>query len=253
MDDVWFNYDCSSVLRDVNFTLMRGECVALVGRNGAGKTTLVKHLNGLLKASQGSVKVLGRDTCKTTVAAMARQVGFVWQNPNDQLFQATVRDEVLTGPKVLRVYDPDWCDALFERFALGPLLDRSPFRLSEGQKKRVAFAAALAVQPELVVLDEPAAGQDELFRQELGVLINELRAKGKAILLVTHDLEFAAEHASRWIALADGKIVADGPPEMVMANAQAMGKAGLQPTQEFQLIEKIKKWSEEGCIERLNP
>jgi energy-coupling factor transport system ATP-binding protein len=171
---------------------------------------------------------------------MARHIGFAWQNANDQLFQPTVRDEVLTGPRALRTYDPIWCNALFERFELGPLLNRSPFRLSEGQKKRVSFAAALAVQPELVVLDEPTAGQDEPFRRELGTLIRELRAEGRTVVLVTHDLDFAAEHGSRWIALAHGQIVAEGPPEALMADAGAMARAGLRPTQRFQLIQALR-------------
>ncbi|HSB03715.1 MAG TPA: ABC transporter ATP-binding protein [Thermodesulfobacteriota bacterium] len=241
MDDVWFKYDDSPTLRGINLTLNQGECVAFVGRNGAGKTTLVKHLNGLLKPKKGAVKILGRNTLKTPVAELARHVGFAWQNPNDQLFQANVLDEVLTGPRALGVHDSAWYNELFERFELGPLLERSPFQLSEGQKKRVSFAAALAVQPGLVVLDEPTAGQDESFRRELGRLIIELRAEERTVVLVTHDLEFAAEHASRWIALADGQVVADGPPEEVMADETAMKRAGLRPTQRFQLIQAIKQ------------
>jgi len=241
MEDVWFSYNGPQVLQSIHLTLKRGECVALIGRNGAGKTTLVKHLNGLLKPSQGSVSVLGHNTLKTPVAGLARHVGFVWQNANDQLFQPTVREEVLAGPKALDAYDQAWCDVLFERFQLTSLLDRSPFRLSEGQKKRVSFASALAINPDLVVLDEPTAGQDEPFRKELGLLIKELQTDGRAVILVTHDIEFAAEHANRWVALADGKIAADGPPETMMENSFAMTKAGLRPTQAFQLIQEIKK------------
>jgi energy-coupling factor transport system ATP-binding protein len=240
MKDVWFDYQGSSILRGISLTLRRGECVALVGRNGAGKTTLIKHLNGLLKPKQGTVEVLGRNTLRTPVAELARHVGFAWQNPNDQLFQTTVREEVLTGPRALRAYDPAWCNHLFERFELTPLLERTPFLLSEGQKKRVSFAAALSARPELVVLDEPTAGQDESFRRELGRLISELQTEGKTVLLVTHDLEFAAEHAGRWIALAGGEIAADGPPGTLMANRAVMSRAGLRPTQRFQLFEAIK-------------
>ncbi len=241
MEDVWFGYQDAPVLRGISLTLNRGECVALVGRNGAGKTTLIKHLNGLLKPKRGTVEVLGRNTLRTPVAALARHVGFAWQNPNDQLFQATVRDEVLTGPRALRAYDPGWCNLLQERFELGPLLERSPFLLSEGQKKRVSFAAALSSRPEVVVLDEPTAGQDESFRRELGRFISELLGEGKTVLLVTHDLEFAAEHAGRWIALAGGRIVADGPPDSVMADPSVMSEAGLRPTQRFRLMQALKR------------
>jgi energy-coupling factor transport system ATP-binding protein len=239
MDDVWYHYDGSPALRGIRLTMGLGESIAIVGRNGAGKTTLVKHLNGLLKPAQGTVSVVGQNTLRTTVAELARHVGFAWQNSNDQLFQPHVRQEVLTGPRALGAYDPAWCNELFERFHLEALLDRSPFQLSEGQKKRVSFAAALAAKPKIVVLDEPTAGQDESFRRELGKLIRELQAEGRTVVLVTHDLEFAAEHANRWIALNEGEVVADGTPEEVMNDRVAMRKAGLRPTQRFQLMEAI--------------
>ncbi|MEO0249196.1 MAG: ABC transporter ATP-binding protein [candidate division WOR-3 bacterium] len=244
-EDLWFHYKDCPVLCGIDLKLRRGECVALIGRNGAGKTTLVKHLNGLLKPDRGWLKVLGRDTRQTPVSKLARYVGFAWQNPNDQLFRPTVREEVLTGPRVLGAYDPVWCDRLFERLGLGPLLDRSPFSLSEGQKKRVSFAAALATQPELIVLDEPTAGQDDPSRRELAELIYELQREGRTIVLVTHDLEFAARYAKRWLILTEGKIIADGSPDALMANHAAMTKAGLRPTQRFQLIQALRQLPKE--------
>jgi energy-coupling factor transport system ATP-binding protein len=216
-----------------------------VGQNGAGKTTLIKHLNGLLKPHRGHLKILGRETLRRPVSELSRHVAFVWQNPNDQLFQPTVREEVLTGPKALRSYDPSWCDELFIRFGLVSLLERSPFTLSEGQKKRVSFAAALAVKPELIVLDEPTAGQDEAFRGELADFIVELQREDRTVVLVTHDLEFAAEHANRWLVLADGQIIADGPPEAVMADSRAMTMAGLRSTQRHQLIQALRGLKED--------
>jgi energy-coupling factor transport system ATP-binding protein len=245
-EDLWFNYEGLSVLRGVHLKLHKGECVALLGRNGAGKTTLIKHLNGLLKPHQGFMRILGRDTRKTPVSELSRHVGFVWQNPNDQLFRPTVREEVLTSTKIFHPYDPVWCDELFNRFGLLPLLDRSPFSLSEGQKKRVSFAAALAAKPDLIVLDEPTAGQDELFRRELTGFITRLQKTGGTIVLVTHDLEFAAEHANRWLVLSEGQMIADGPPEEVMADSVVMAKAGLRPTQRFQLTQAIKHLGEEN-------
>ncbi len=239
-EDIGFSYQGLSVLRNIHFKLRRGESVALVGQNGAGKTTLIKHLNGLLKPHRGHLKILGQETLRRPVSELSRHVGFVWQNPNDQLFQPTVREEVLTGPKALRSYDPSWCDELFNRFGLVSLLERSPFTLSEGQKKRVSFAAALAVKPELIVLDEPTAGQDEPFRRELVKFIAELQREDRTVVLVTHDLEFAAEHANRWLVLADGQIIADGPPEAVMADSRAMTKAGLRSTQRHQLIQALR-------------
>jgi energy-coupling factor transport system ATP-binding protein len=240
-EDLWFHYKDNAILRGVHLRLDYGECVALIGRNGAGKTTLAKHLNGLLKPDRGSLKVLGQDTRRISASKLARHVGFAWQNPNDQLFRTTVREEVLTGPKVLQAYDPGWCNRLFERLGLGPLLNRSPFSLSEGQKKRVSFAAALAPQPELIIFDEPTAGQDDPFRRELAELIRELQRERRTVVLVTHDLEFAARIASRWLILAEGQIIANGSPDMVMANHSVMAKAGLRATQRFQLIQALKQ------------
>ena len=244
-EDICFSYRGLPVLQDIHFNLLRGESVALVGRNGAGKTTLIKHLNGLLRPHSGRLKILGQETLRRQVSELSRHVGFVWQNPNDQLFQPTVREEVLTGPKALGSYDSSWCEELFDRFGLVSLLERSPFTLSEGQKKRVAFAAALAVKPELVVLDEPTAGQDELFRRELAKFIVELQREERTVLLVTHDLEFAAEHANRWLVLTEGRIIADGLPEAVMADSKAMTRAGLRPTQRYQLIQALEKMKED--------
>jgi energy-coupling factor transport system ATP-binding protein len=218
-----------------------GECLALLGRNGAGKTTLIKHLNGLLKPFRGTIKIAGRDTRTAQPWGLARRIGFAWQNPNDQLFKNSVREEVSIGPRILKAYDEVWCRQLGERFGLGRLLDQSPFRLSEGEKKRVAFAAALAARPELLVLDEPTAGQDDSFRRELGALIREMREEGKAVILVTHDLEFAAEQTPRWLVLAEGRLRADGSPEAVMADRGVMEAAGLRPTQLFELLQLLKQ------------
>ena len=253
VENLEFGYDGKSVLEGINLTLNRGECVALVGRNGSGKTTLVKHFNRLLKPKRGLIKILGQEAKTKPLAELSRHVGFAWQNPNDQLFQANVRDEVLTGPRALHAYDRDWCDRLVERFGLDPLLDRSPFQLSEGQKKRVAFATALAVRPELVVLDEPTAGQDEPFRRELAVLMKELRAEGRTVVVVTHDLEFAAQHADRWVVLAEGRVVADGPPNTVMADARVLAASGLCPTQSFQLRELLERLEKEFRLEIAAP
>jgi len=237
---LWFAYEGQAVLKGIDLTLYSGECIALLGRNGAGKTTLVKHFNGLLRGQKGQVRIFGKDAGKTPVSELAREVGFAWQNPNDQLFQSSIREEILAGPKALGVYNSEWCEGLFERFHLKPLLDRTPFLLSEGEKKRVSFASALAAQPGLVVLDEPTAGQDESFRRELGRLIKELRQAGKTVVLVTHDLEFAAEQADRWLVMAEGKIIVEGTPETVMTDSETLKNAGLRPIQAFRLHQALR-------------
>jgi len=240
VENVSFSFDGTPVLRDVSLKLAEGECLALVGANGSGKTTLIKHFNGLYRPAfgpraQGRVVVLGQDTRQAKVSDLARHVGMAFQNANNQFFQFRVSDEIEVGARVLGRYDAVWLRELIELFRLEPLLDRSPYRLSEGEKKRVAFAAALAARPEIVVLDEPTTGQDWAFRQGLGELLRELRKRGQTLVLVTHDLEFAEEHACRWVLLAEGQVVANGRPWEVMGDEGAMRRAGLEPTQAFQI------------------
>ncbi|MEW6232269.1 MAG: ATP-binding cassette domain-containing protein [Chloroflexota bacterium] len=235
---VWFAFENAGrpwALRDVSLAVQAGEQVALVGHNGSGKTTLLKHFNGLLKPGRGSVLVLGQDTRTAKVADLARQVGFVFQNPGDQIFKLTVREEIEVSARALGRFDATWLESLYESFALHPLLERSPYRLSEGEKKRVAFAAALAARPTILVLDEPTTGQDAAFREALIKLLDELGARGMTVVLATHDLEFAEQVAPRWIALANGAVVADGPPDAVMADTEAMARAALRPTADFRL------------------
>jgi energy-coupling factor transport system ATP-binding protein len=235
LEQVSFAYGPAPVLRDIHLEVRAGEVLALVGANGAGKTTLIKHFNGLHRPARGRVVVLGRDTRRAKVSQLARQVGLAFQNPNDQFFTFRVWDEIAVGARALGCCDEGWLQELARLFGLEPLLERPPYRLSEGEKKRVAFAAALAARPTILVLDEPTAGQDWAFRRALGGALSELRARGYAIVLVTHDLEFAEQHADRWALMADGALLATGHPWQVMADAAAMQRAGLEPTQAFQI------------------
>lgn len=237
--DLSFAFDGREVLRGVSLSVDRGECVALVGANGSGKTTLIKHFVGLHRPSRGQVLVLGQSTRGRRVAELARQVGLVFQNPNDQFFTLSVQEEIEAGPRALGLYDPACCQELIALFGMEPLLARSPYRLSEGEKKRVTFAAVMAWQPEIIVLDEPTTGQDKPFRDRLTRLLGELRAQGRTVVLVTHDLEFAEANAERWVVLAQGRVVADGPPGTVMADEAAMAGANLRPTQAFQLARAL--------------
>lgn len=234
-EHVSFAFGEQSILHQVHFDVRSGECLAIVGANGAGKTTLIKHMNGLHHPTQGRVMVIGTDTRHARVSDLARHVGLAQQNANDQFFTLQVWDEISVGARVLGRYDETWLHEVMDLFRLEPLRERAPYRLSEGEKKRVAFAAALAARPAIVVLDEPTAGQDWAFRQALGDLLGELRARGQTVVLVTHDLEFAEQHAQRWLLLAAGEIIAAGSPWEVMADTNAMQRARLEPTQGFQI------------------
>jgi len=214
-------------LDNISFELKKGECVGLVGANGSGKTTLLKHLNGLYRPSSGQISVCGQSALSLKTSQLARYIGTAFQNPTSQFFKLTVDDEIKVGAEVLGCYDEDWLEELFTLFRLKPLLKRSPHRLSGGEKKRVAFAAAMAAQPAILALDEPTAGQDGHFRKALGEFLIRLRRQGQAVLLITHDLAFASQNTSRWLVMSQGMIIADEAPRKLMTDRQLMQRAGL--------------------------
>jgi len=237
VEDITFSMDNCSILKNISFALHEGESIAIVGANGAGKTVLLKHLNGLYRPTTGNVHIMGKDTRAFKVSRLARHIGIAFQNPNSQFFKLNVWDEIATGAVALDCFDAEWLQDLIKLFRLEPLLKRAPFRLSGGEKKRVAFAAALAPKPMILALDEPTAGQDWYFRRALGSLLKELRDRGQAIILVTHDLSFAEQHAHRWLLMAEGRIVKEGTPWNVMSDKTAMEKAHLVPTDAFRLFD----------------
>jgi energy-coupling factor transporter ATP-binding protein EcfA2 len=204
--------DRKPVLRDLSMDVREGEILAIVGPNGAGKTTLVKHFNGLLRPSRGNVLFMRKGVRRQTPAEIATRIGIAFQNPNDQFFKTTVKDELAVGWDLCKKKPAGWLEELRILFQLHGLLAQSPYRLSEGQKKRVSIASVLVTNPRLLVLDEPTVGQDGLFLETLADLLLTLSAKGFTIVIVTHDLEFALATAGRWIVVHGGKVVAAGPP-----------------------------------------
>jgi energy-coupling factor transport system ATP-binding protein len=200
-------------LKGVSLTIKDGEFVAIMGQNGAGKSTFVKHFNGLLKPSQGTVKVDGVETTKTSVAKLARNVGFVFQNPDHQLFSETVEDEIAFALKNFgfeqKVIEERVTWAL-ELLSIAQYRKTSPFLLSGGERKRVALASVLAWDPQTLVLDEPTIGQDHEQKEKLRQFIMQMQTQKKTIVAVTHDVEFVAECNPRVVLMKEGKIVADG-------------------------------------------
>ena len=225
--------DSRRIVRDVDLELYPGNCVALVGANGAGKTTLLKMLGGLLRPSQGRVWIREHDLSKLTSREVAAEIGTAFQNPNNQFFKLNVREELEVGPRILKRFDPQWLSELIRLFELEPLLNRSPFKLSGGEKKRVAFAAALAARPAVLALDEPTAGQDGRFRQALSGAIEALCRHETAVLIITHALNFAEKVAPEWLVMAEGTIVARGTPLEIMADDALMNRSGLEPTERY--------------------
>ncbi len=214
--------DGHQALYGVDLSLVRGERVSLLGPNGAGKTTLVLHLNGILEAGQGSVEVSGVRVTKKTVADVRRRVGLVFQDPDDQLFMPKVADDVAFGLANMGVRGSELTDRV--QHALGQVgmaefADRPPHHLSYGQRRRVAVATVLAMQPEILVLDEPSSNLDPASRRELADILLSLDI---TILMVTHDLPYALELCPRSVVLSDGTIVADGPTGDILADEDLM-------------------------------
>ncbi len=221
-DDVHFAYDgIYPALRGVSLQIDYGESIAIMGTNGAGKTTLIKHLNGLLRPHRGRVIIDGVDASTKSVAELSRTIGLVWQNPDHQLFLDTVEKEILFGLKNLGFTEEEArerCDTTLERLGLSHLAERSPFSLSGGERKRVALASVLATEPLILALDEPTIGQDAGQKERLAAMLHEMNREGRTVIVVTHDIEFAIENFSRVIAMAGGRIVADGPSNLVLSN-----------------------------------
>jgi energy-coupling factor transport system ATP-binding protein len=247
VEDVSFEYlsGRGQALSKVSVKFEPGEFVAVMGENGAGKTTLAKHLNGLLKPSSGRVLVDDEDTRRTSVARLARKVGLVFQNPDHLLFSETVRAEVAfalhnfgyTG-KIIENQVEKTLGALdLTRYA-----DVSPFLLSGGERKRVALAAVLAWEPEYLILDEPTIGQDYLQKERLRNFIVQLNSQGKAVIIITHDVEFVAEAKPRVVLLSKGRIVGEGPADRVLSDADKVARASLVKPQIARLFDQLSRF-----------
>ncbi|WP_353943088.1 ABC transporter ATP-binding protein [Streptomyces sp. HUAS MG91] len=203
--------DGHQALFGVDFSVARGERVALLGPNGAGKTTLVLHLNGILTGGAGTVKVAGMPVDKRNMAEIRRKVGIVFQDPDDQLFMPTVREDVAFGPAAAGMKGAELEARVHKALGLvgmAEYADRPPHHLSFGQRRRVAVATVLAMEPEILVLDEPSSNLDPASRRELADI---LRSLDVTVLMVTHDLPYALELCPRALILSGGVIAADGP------------------------------------------
>ncbi len=214
--------DGHQALFGVDLHVHAGERVALLGPNGAGKTTLVLHLNGILTAGSGTVAVSGLPVGKANLAEIRRRVGIVFQDPDDQLFMPRVREDVAFGPANLGLRGEALQQRVMsalEMVGMAEFADRPPHHLSFGQRRRVAVATVLAMQPEILVLDEPSSNLDPASRREFADI---LRSLDVTVLMVTHDLPYALELCQRSVVLSDGVIVADGPTIDVLTDDAAM-------------------------------
>ncbi len=216
--NVWYAYNGADALRGVTLDIVSGEFVALMGRNGAGKTTLLKQMVGLLRPKQGRVKVMGLDTRQADQQAIIAHVGYVPQNPSALLFADTVRQE-LDFTRQSRGMAQGGYEKLLETLGLTSHAERYPRDLSVGERQRVALAAVLVANPEIILLDEPTRGLDYYQKEALAAFLKGERAQGRTVIMATHDVELAAACADRVILLGDGQVVVDGPTREVMADS----------------------------------
>jgi len=220
--------DGQQALYGVDLHVHAGERVALLGPNGAGKTTLVLHLNGILEPSAGAVSVSGLPVTKPNLREVRRRVGIVFQDPDDQLFMPTVREDVAFGPRNLGIRGPELdrvvLDAL-DQVGMADHVDRPPHHLSFGQRRRVAVATVLAMRPEILVLDEPSSNLDPASRRELADI---LRSLDVTVLMVTHDLPYALELCPRAVVLSGGVVVADGGTRDLLTDEELMREHRLE-------------------------
>jgi len=220
--------DGHTALEGIDLHVEHGERVAVLGPNGAGKTTFMLHLNGLLTASSGALEVAGLAVEPRALQELRARVGLVFQDPDDQLFMPTVHEDVAFGPLNMRLGRDEVARRVAGALAavrMQRAADRAPHQLSQGERRRVAIATVLAMEPRLLVLDEPSANLDPRARRELLELLAEI---DRTMLIVTHDLPFAAELCERAVILAGGRVVADGPAEEILGDAALLAAHDLE-------------------------
>lgn len=241
-ENLTFHYtEGTTILKNVNLTL-DGRTTAIIGQNGAGKTTLVKLYKGLLKPVQGKIFFQGEDISKYTVASLAGKVGFVFQNPNDQIFKTTVLDEVMFGPLNIGM-KPDEAkkkalEAL-EMVELSSYVQENPYDMGLSQRKLVAIASILAMDTQVLILDEPTIAQDYKGKEIIKSIIRKLRSEGKTVITIIHDMDFVAECFERTIVFAKGQVMADGPTKEVFAKKDILEKAYLEQPHVTQLCQRL--------------
>lgn len=229
-----YPYTKTTALSGVNLTVKRGENIGLIGQNGSGKTTLVKQFIGLLKPTSGSVRVFGMDTREHTVPELAMKVGFVFQDPDQQIFSNKVSTEVSFGPRNLKLPEDEVqrrVEKSLKDVECFNLINENPLDLSKGEKQRINIASVLAMDPELLIIDEPTTGQDFLRGKEIMDLAMNLLRKGTTLVTISHDMNIVAEYCSRTLVMKDGQVFADGTTREIFSNPEKLAQTNLRPPQ----------------------
>lgn len=233
--DIWYRYPGGTLaLQGISLEVCAGEFIAIIGQNGAGKTTLTKQFNALLRPTKGDVIVDGVNTKKTRTAKLAKKVGYVFQNPDHQIFCESVWDEVAFGPKRIGFAGEALEETVTEALnavGLYEYRDQHPYALSKGHRQRVAVASILAMRPEILVIDEPTTGQDYRQSHSIMDLLRNLHQAGRTVLVVTHDMTIVAEYSQRTILMGLGQILADGDTRDVLSDFALLERTWLRPPQ----------------------
>ncbi len=243
LKDVSFAYPNGFVAIDnVTMEIKKGENVAIVGQNGAGKTTLVKMCNGLLRPTKGEVMIGDMNTKNHTTAQVSRKVGYVFQNPDDQIFHSSVYDEVVFGPKMMKLGDKkveELVDYALKITGMDVFKNENPYNLPLSTRKFITIAAVIAMDTEVMIFDEPTAGQDFEGNRRLGVILRELHQRGKTVITISHDMEFVVSHFERIIVMANKKIVKSGSPKEIFWDFPALEEAMLKQPYISQLCNSL--------------
>lgn len=229
-------------LDHVSFTAVSGELIALIGQNGSGKTTLAKHLTGLLRPSGGRITIAGRDTRRLPLNELAGTVGYVFQNPDHQIFCPTVREEIEFGPRNLGLADQEVRRVAAETlslFGLENVADRPPSMLGFGIRRTVGIASVYAMQPAIFILDEPTSGLDRKSAGRLMTMICRLKKEGHTVILITHDMRLVARYATRCLVMMGGRLVLDAPVRETLWNFALLKKTGLRPPEVVRLVARL--------------
>ncbi|WP_066250426.1 energy-coupling factor ABC transporter ATP-binding protein [Neobacillus drentensis] len=232
-----------TAVENVTMSFEKGESVAIVGQNGAGKTTTVKLINGLLKPTEGDVMIDGWNTKDYTTAQISRKVGYVFQNPDDQIFNSTVYKEIEFGPKQQGLSLDEVKERVLhaaELVGVTKFLEENPYDLPYSLRKMVTIAAVIAMNTDVIILDEPTAGQDYPTMIRLGAIIKHLNEQGKTVITITHDMEFVVNHFEHVIVMANKRKIADGNKRDIFWDHETLEKSMLKQPHISRLSHSLK-------------
>jgi len=247
VENLYYQYpDGTVALKDINLNIKKGEYLAIVGQNGSGKTTLVKHFNGLLKPTRGKVIVKGIDVSSPKVRELINYVGYVFQNPDHQLFCQTVFDEVMFNFKQLKINEEiakEKTLKILESMDLLRYAEEHPFFLGKGQRRKLAIASVLSLNPEIIIVDEPTTGQDWKGSKEIMNILDRLNKEDKrTIIVITHNMRIVAEHCDRVIIMSNGRIIFDGDVKEAFTSEKILEQAFLKPPQITEFAKMLKNY-----------